>query len=527
MIPGQDPSARPEHNELEAPPCHSTFPESSKWVFGTKGVRLALAGTALVAAVLRFGALGAQSFWYDEAVTAVLARGALTDLASGRVRDLGNPPLLPILLHGWSRLFGQSDAALRSLSALAGVLCVPVLFSVGRRVAGEKAGLLAAALLAVDPFQVALGQEARVFALATLLALLTVETLQRALERPGSLGAWGAYGVSAFALAYAHYYGFFLLLGEAAFVASRNRRALLRQACALAAAGLAYATWLPAFLQQLGTQGNLARSPESWWMHALATPMVYAVGTTLAWKDTATPPRLCLAAAGAIACLVPVFAGLRATRRAPSAGLVRAWLAAPIVLPLAISLVSPIYQVRYAALATPAFLLLAAAGLLSMGPRSRTACAAVFVTAASFSLASWYGGTVKHDWRSAVAYVESRARRDDLVLFDADFNETAYGRYAKGAQPRLRLISPPAGAALGTLHGATAAGAPVLDVTARVLSSPRVWVVLSDARPESRRSLGRFFALGWRASARARYVGIEVELLERMGDSLRREAHAP
>ncbi len=474
---------------------------------------LALAATVVVAAALRFSALGAQSFWYDEAVTALLARGSLADLASGRLRDLGNPPLLPILLHGWSLLFGGSDAALRSLSALAGVLSVPVLFSVGRRLAGEGAGLLAAALLAVDPFQVYLAQEARVFALATLLALLTVETLQGALERPGSLAAWAAYAVSAFALAYAHYYGFFLLLGEAAFVAARDRRAFLRQAGALAAAGLAYATWLPAFLQQLGTRGNLARSPESWWLHALATPMVYAVGTTLAWKGMATPLRLGLGAAAAVACLVPMVVGLRATRRSPCAGLIRVWLAAAVVLPLAISLASPIYHVRYAAMGAPAFLLFVAAGLISMGPRRRAACAAVFMAAAVASLVTWYGRTVKHDWRSAVAYVEARARPGDLLLFDADFNETAYGHYAKGAQPRLRILAPPAGAG-GILQGAAAAGAPARDVTARVLSSPRVWLLLSDAGGESRRRLGRFFAMGWRATARARYVGVDIEVFE-------------
>ena len=74
-----------------------------------------LVGAIVVAGlVLRFLRLAAQSFWYDEAVSAKLSAAPAWDLLTGRVRDLGNPPLHNLLLHGWAQLFGPGDVALRA-----------------------------------------------------------------------------------------------------------------------------------------------------------------------------------------------------------------------------------------------------------------------------------------------------------------------------------------------------------------------------------------------------------------------------
>jgi uncharacterized membrane protein len=72
----------------------------------TRAWLLALMAVAVAA---RFLALGRQSFWYDEAVSVELARTPLMDLLSGRVKDLGNPPLYPALLRLWMAVFGQRE----------------------------------------------------------------------------------------------------------------------------------------------------------------------------------------------------------------------------------------------------------------------------------------------------------------------------------------------------------------------------------------------------------------------------------
>jgi len=73
-----------------------------------------------------------------------------------------------LLLRGWMALWGHTEAALRSLSALVSVLCIPFLYLLGRELAGKWRGLLAALLFALCPTSVYFAQEARAYALLML-----------------------------------------------------------------------------------------------------------------------------------------------------------------------------------------------------------------------------------------------------------------------------------------------------------------------------------------------------------------------
>jgi outer membrane biosynthesis protein TonB len=90
------------------------------------------------------------------------------------VRIDQHPPLYYALLHGWMRLVGDSEFAVRTLSALFGTLTVPVIYRLARRIAGKTAGLLAALILAVSPFHVRFAQEARMYTLLALEAALAL-----------------------------------------------------------------------------------------------------------------------------------------------------------------------------------------------------------------------------------------------------------------------------------------------------------------------------------------------------------------
>jgi mannosyltransferase len=181
------------------------------------------AGIVLLGAVLRFPTLGEQSFWSDEATTWQIVAHGLGHVLHQVPQTESTPPLYYVLLWCWSRVFGLSEAGLRSLSAVFGTATIVVMWAIGRRVASERAGLVAALLTAANPFLVWYSQEARAYALLLLLSAVSLLALVRVLSSPsrGRVLAWGI--AAALALA-AHYYAIVVIVPEALWLAVVLRR---------------------------------------------------------------------------------------------------------------------------------------------------------------------------------------------------------------------------------------------------------------------------------------------------------------
>src|SRR5207247_8403994 len=136
---------------------------------------VAVAALTLLAAALRFSTLGLQSYWYNEAATALLTKLSLGDMLDRIPRMEGNPPLYYVLAWAWAKAFGTGEVGLRSLSAVCGTAMVPAAYVAGARLANARAGVALAALAACRPLLVWFSQEARpyiVLALLTALALI-------------------------------------------------------------------------------------------------------------------------------------------------------------------------------------------------------------------------------------------------------------------------------------------------------------------------------------------------------------------
>ena len=176
------------------------------------------AGAALllvtaVGATLRFATLGQQSYWYDEAITASMLDGSLRDVLSGVAGTESTPPLYYVLAWIWAQLLGSDETSLRSLSALAGTLTIPVAYAAGRAVATVRIGLAAAALGAVSPVLIWYSQEARAYALLGLLGGMSFVLFALARSKPSRrrLISWAI--VCGLALA-THYFAVFVVFAE-------------------------------------------------------------------------------------------------------------------------------------------------------------------------------------------------------------------------------------------------------------------------------------------------------------------------
>lgn len=119
--------------------------------------------------VLRFSTN--SKLWLDEALGVNIASAPLGEIV-GRLRNDGAPPLYYLLVHFWVLLFGASDAAVRSLSGIFSVLGCAAGFFLARRLWGVRVAWVTLAVVAILPYQVYFGTEARMYSLVMLEAAL-------------------------------------------------------------------------------------------------------------------------------------------------------------------------------------------------------------------------------------------------------------------------------------------------------------------------------------------------------------------
>lgn len=135
----------------------------------------------------------------------MLAKRTVQEIWAGSARDV-HPPLYYELLHFWMRLFGTSELAIRSLSAFAGVLIIPIGYLIVRKIAGLRAAILASFVLALAPFLIRYSQEARMYGLLGLFLLLALYAVTEIAERPKRTWPYVLYTLSIAAGLYTHYF---------------------------------------------------------------------------------------------------------------------------------------------------------------------------------------------------------------------------------------------------------------------------------------------------------------------------------
>ncbi len=247
-------------------------------------IALLLPAAVLIAAFgLRFHRLGAQSFWNDEGSSYVQATRTLADIAYHAGRDI-HPPGYYWLLAGWRVLVGETEFALRMLSALAGGLTVAIAYALGRRLYGRIAGLSAALFVGLNTFGIYYSQEARMYALLALLSALSM-WLWTGLLRAGGRRAlrWGLLlGVINAAGLYTQYAFVYVLAAQAVLgvaALARRRRgddigALVRAlATSVGVTAILFLPWLPTALAQITT----------WPSTGGATPALEAFSVIMNW----------------------------------------------------------------------------------------------------------------------------------------------------------------------------------------------------------------------------------------------------
>ena len=352
--------AEPGVPRLDTPPTPGR--RSIPWATVVLGVVVA-AGV-----VARFTAR--SHLWLDEALTVNIASLPLSELPDALRRD-GSPPLYYVVLHFWMKLFGSGTIAVRALSGLCSVACLPLAWRVGRRLGGRTAATSVLVLLALSPYAVQYATEARMYSMAMLGVLAGGLALANLLERPSRAGS-AAVALLTGALLLTHYYAIYTVAAVGAVLLwhawrGEERAAPRRALGAMTLGSLLFLPWVPVLLYQAAHTG----APWGDTGRGIRT-VVDSLGVLVSGYRDAGPAPLLLAE-GLIA--LAVFGRAVGRRRfeidlvgrEPARTLALLTFGA-LLLAVAVSdLTGQAYVPRYAALVFPGVIVLIALGVASFG----------------------------------------------------------------------------------------------------------------------------------------------------------------
>jgi 4-amino-4-deoxy-L-arabinose transferase-like glycosyltransferase len=221
-------------------------PEPARTERPTRSALLVLALITLAGLALRLPSVGDSLFGDELSAYYIVAGhsfGQVMHLLNYHSTEL-NPQLFFILAWASTKLFGLSSESLKLVSLLVGTATIPMVYLLGRRAAGERVGLVGAALAATCPFLIFYSTEARPYALMLFLVLGATLALLRALRTNG-WGWWLLYALCTCAAAYTHFTSVFALGAVALWALITAPRARLRVLAALVLAAVAYLPELP------------------------------------------------------------------------------------------------------------------------------------------------------------------------------------------------------------------------------------------------------------------------------------------
>jgi 4-amino-4-deoxy-L-arabinose transferase-like glycosyltransferase len=384
----------------------------------------ALIALTAIGAAIRFATITSQSYWLDEAQAAHEVSLSLGHMLSAWSSSEWNPPLYLLIAWPWAHVFGNGEAGLRSLSAIFGVALIPVLYACGSELVSRRAGLVAALLVAVNPFMIWYSQEAREYMLLALLSAASLLFYARA-WRTGSRRdlVWWAI-LSALALL-TQYFAAFLVVAEAIVLIwrLRNRASVV----AVALQGVVLAAFVPHVLPQLRVPATFI-TDQPLLLRLQQVPVTFALNQL--YKSSLVHWGLVGGAVTAAAVIGLLLIGAD-DRELKGVGLAAIPAAAVLLIPLAMSLVGhDDYLARGLIPAWPPLAVVFAAACTTR----RAPAAGAALTVILVGLFAWSGIRIdadrvfqRPDWRGVAAALgstwagEGGGQSRAIVTYPGDF----------------------------------------------------------------------------------------------------------
>jgi hypothetical protein len=388
---------------------------------------------AIVAAAVVGARLVGIDYNYDsdEIFSVTMASDTWGHVIARSLGDKPHPPLHNVLLHFWVRAFGTSEPSARALSVLCSLGAVLFFLAIVRVRTSALLALGAGLTVAFSGFLVYYGQQARPYALISLIGVANLWAFMRVLEAPDQRARAWIWAATAPLMMYAQYLGALYLFVEGCVLLARlPLRSAIR---VLIPAALGGATIVPWMWQAFHASSRLA---ELGWIErpaARSLPDFY-VGV-VGW-----PPGVSGWILLACVAAVLVAAGIRwwrSPRLPPGTGVLLVIALVPPLIAVGLSYLLDISVWAPRQLITSAFAFIAFLAVLvdSLPAYARAIAVGGLVVWAAAGMVDGFPSQGKPPWREIMARIEREDARA-MVLGQEFWTVYPLQHYARGALVR-------------------------------------------------------------------------------------------
>ncbi len=388
----------------------------------------------LLGFILRAISLDFQGMWRDEVDQWRFALSPMKEMLSHFTVTGWNGPLFSPLLRLWIMVAGDTVYAMRYLSLLCGVLCIPLIYVLCKRLFDQKAAFWSALMIALSPYMVWYAQEVKMYTWVPMLIILALYGLERACKKP--LWIWWAITLAATCLAfYSHILAALMIPVLALWFCltpNRHKKAWVGGGIVFILLTLPYMpllvwqfpmvitareTGYPAF-----TLLEMVTALLTGW-----TSGIYMGAWTGGFISHTITGFICMLA------LLGLFSGLLSKSYLKLCKLI-VWILLPFIAIWFISFMNPLFTDRYLIWSAPAFYILAAVGVTKLTKANRKLMGGIGVVVIVSTFPALYSQSaypIKPQFNKAAEYVLSHNRADDLLLFQIPYNAQVFNFYSQ------------------------------------------------------------------------------------------------
>lgn len=356
-----------------------------------------------------------QSFWLDEATSAMVAKMPLVDIFTKFLPGDFHPPLYYLIIKYWTAAFGYSEISLRIPSILFGLGTIYITYLIAKKIFNNRVALCSAVLIATSGLSIYYSQEARMYSLAAfLVSALVYLFLQK---------KWILFSAILVLITATDYVSLFVLPVFWLIGVKDWKKLMLSHIPVLSA----FAIWFSTFQKQL--LSGLSQEGSSWWSllgpatfkNAALIPVKFIFGRISFDNKTLY---------GIIALAATLLFGFILYRVRKSSKLLWGWLVLPVLLGIIVSFKIPTLSYFRFIFCLSALYILIAAGIEKMTRYKYLLISIIILINLSSSLYYLLNPKFqREDWRAAAVSIGA-----DTIVFPAASQMEALEYYGKGNQ---------------------------------------------------------------------------------------------